>query len=281
MSKADAGIFGFLPEGAAMYLWADVNEVRSLLEYISFDGLPLTQADAVLDRTETAAIALSGAGAGSRFLLSLRGKYPSFQAAFSMAFSREWKRTRSNTGKSYWNSEYYGIGLALDSQIALVSKGDPFEKVPASGFNAVRIPVSFDDFRAGTVMAGWIPDSQIINDFLSNSGLPIQIPAEDFFFGVTKSHNAEDAWEIEFHIRTSTVLLARGLVNVITLARTLMFGFSSGGSIISDRASFVDFLPMIFANPPQRVDDILTIKTDSFTTGELSLLFNIFLLYSS
>ena len=52
-----AGVFAFLPPGAAAYLWADVKESRPLLDALSFAGFNAKDAAQVLDRTDTAAAA--------------------------------------------------------------------------------------------------------------------------------------------------------------------------------------------------------------------------------
>jgi hypothetical protein len=290
------GDFSLLPAGGQLYLWADVIEARVLLESISFDGLSLAQAGIILDRTDTAAAVFFEHGsvgnegssvseARDKFFISLRGRYPTFQAGFSLTFSKDWKKLKSNTGNSYWYSQGFGIGLALDSQLALVSGGDPFSKLPsAQNQQAVRLPDGFDEFREryrpqGAVMAGWIPDSNLINGFLSNFGLPISIPAEDFFFCVLKQKSGSaDAWELVFNMRTASVNQARGLVSVFSLARAFISAFAVPGA---EKSSLMDFLPNLFANIPEREEATLILKSDSFSTDELSLLFSAISVYSS
>jgi hypothetical protein len=281
-----SGDFSFLPAGGQLYLWADVNEARVLLESITFDGLSLAQAGVILDRTDTAAVVFgsSQGPAADKFFINLRGRFPTFQAGFSFTFSRDWKKLRSNTGNSYWYSQGFGIGLAMDSKSALVSGGDPFSKLPSSQNQAaVRVPDGFDKFREqykpqGAVMAGWIPDSDLINGFLSNLGLPIAIPAEDFFFCVLKQKSGSaDAWELVFNMRTSSAIQARGLVSVFSLARAYISAMAVPGA---EKTNLIDFLPGLFANAPQREEATLTLKSDSFSTEELSLLFSAISVYS-
>jgi hypothetical protein len=276
-----------------LYLWADVNEARVLLESINFNGISLNQAAAIIDRTDTAAAVFfpkdsSGSLVSERpnnnFFISLRGKFPTFQAGFSFTFSRDWKKLKSNTGNSYWYSQGFGLGLALDSQLALVSGGDPFSRLPSSqNQTAVRLPDGFDKFREqykpqGAVMAGWIPDSDLINGLLSDFGLPISIPAEDFFFCVLKRKtDGKDSWELVFNMRTASVNQARGLVSVFTLARAFISALDAPGA---EKSSIMDFLPALFANIPEREEATLTLKSDIFSTGDLSLLFSAISVYS-
>jgi hypothetical protein len=302
--EVDRGDFFLLPAGGQLYLWADVSETRPLLESIEYEGLSLAHAATILDRTNTAAAVFgslktttgsttsgasigNGASAGNvdKFFISLQGRYPTFQAGFSLTFSRDWKKLRSNTGNSYWFSQGFGVGLALDSQLALVSGGDPFNSIPSiHNQPAASVPDGFDKFREqyrpqGAVMAGWIPDSALINEFLSNFGLPIAIPAEDFFFCVLKEKSGNvDSWDLVFNIRTSSANQARGLVSVFTLARIFISGLSNPGA---EKTSLMDFIPSLFANAPQREEATLTLKSDSFSTEELALLFSAVSVYSN
>ena len=297
-AQRDTGDFSLLPEGGKLYLWADVKEAGVLLESISFDGMPLNQAGAILDRTDTAAAVFFGRlteqgreeeapgstdqdseapSPGNSFFINLRGKYPSFGAGVSFTFSREWKRTRSETGNSFWLLENTGLGLALNSNLALVSSGDPFLRLPVnSRIPAVRVPDGFDEFRKGGVVSGWIPDNEPVNRFLSDLGIPIQIPAEDFLFNAVKQD--DDIWELDFLIRTPSVSQARALVTLFSMARSFIMSFVPGNETGS--ASVLDFIPALFANLPERNEAELRLKSGSFTTSELALLFNIISVYS-
>ena len=280
---AEMGDFDLLPEGGLMYLWADIHETRPLLESISFDGLDLKKAGSILDRSNTAAAVFSGAESGERFFVDLRGKYPTFQAGFSMTFSKDWKKNKSQTGNSYWYSDSYGVGVALDSQQALVSGSDPFLRLPsARDLHAVLVPEGFMEFRTGAVLSGWIPDPQdTVNKFLTALGVPIQLPAEDFFFNVFKGKDDEgnEEWELVFRIRTESANQARGLVTIFSLARAFIVNFSGSGA--AEKKELTDFLPVLFYNQPQRDEEILTLRSAIFSAGDLALLFNAISLYSN
>ena len=278
-AAADTDEFSLLPPDGAMYIWADIKETRPLLESISFDDLDLKKAGSVLDRSETAAAVFSGAGT-ERFFINLRGKYPVFQAGFSLTFNRDWKKVKSLTGNPYWFSKKFGIGLALDAQRALVSPEDPFARLPSG--RTVEVPAGFNEFREGAVMSGWITDPEkTVNEFLSSLGLPIQLPAEDFFFNVVKSKdsNNRDMWELVFRVRTPSVNQARALVTIFSLARIFIINMPSG-SAQDEKPGIANFLPALFKNAPQRDDDVLTLVSDAFTTRETALLFSAISVYS-
>ena len=294
-AQRDTGDFSLLPSGGQLYLWADINESRVLLDNVSFEGMQLNQASAILDRTNTATAVFFGkaetedaANQGAVYFLNLRGSFPSFQAGFSFTFSRDWKRNQSITGNSFWQSQGMRISLAMNSNLALVSAGDPFLMLPAnSRIPAVRVPDGFDEFRQGSVVSGWIPDNELVNKFLSDLSLPIQIPAEAFFFkakkpdafGESLQGGAEltDLWELEFLIRTPTANQSQGLLMLFSIARPFIMSFS----VSSEKQSLMDFIPALFANQPSRDGADLMLKSASFTTGELALLFNIISVYSN
>jgi hypothetical protein len=289
--QLEAGDFSFLPDGGALYLWADVNETRPLLESIEFEGLSLAHAGVILDRTNTAAAVFgnrqaTGSAVGNRenFFISMSGRFPTFQAAFSLTFDKNWRKLKSGTGNSYWYSQGYGVGMAMDSQLTLVSGGDPFSRLPSQNQAAVRVPDGFDEFRdlyrpQGAVMAGWIPDNELINEFLVNFGLPIAIPAEDFFFCVLKEKGNVESWDLVFSMRTASAIQARALVSVFSLVRafTSVLALPPG----SKKTNLMDFIPNLFANAPQREEATLLLKSDSFSTEELSLLFSAISVYSN
>ena len=87
-----AGVFAFLPPGAAAYLWADVKESRPLLDALSFAGFNAKDAAQVLDRTDTAAAAFFRGP--PRFFFACRGNYPNLRAGISMTFSSDWTKVK-------------------------------------------------------------------------------------------------------------------------------------------------------------------------------------------
>ena len=90
--------FSVLPAGANVYLWADVERSRPLLDTLSFAGMKGRDASQILDRTETVMAALYPAGSPQRYFLAARGDFPKFGAGASLSFSRDWKKTKSETG---------------------------------------------------------------------------------------------------------------------------------------------------------------------------------------
>jgi hypothetical protein len=217
------GEFAFLPPGAAAYFWADVKESRSLLEALSFAGFSLKDAAQILDRTGTAAVSLFQGP--PRFFFAGRGNYPNLRAGISMSFSSAWTKVKSPAGGRYWYSQGYGLGLVLGSTLALASGGDP---LASQKLLPGEIPAGFSAFRASLPVAGWVPGPQEpLNKFLASLGIPLQIPAEEFFFGAAKGQD-EGTWELMFRVKTRSANQARALISLFSLAR---LAIARGGNV--------------------------------------------------
>jgi hypothetical protein len=268
--------FGLLPLGAQVYLWADVKQGRPLLDALSFQGMDGRDARDVLDRTETAVAAFYPEQAGRRFFLAGWGSYPNTKAGISMAFSKDWKTVKSETGKKFWSSKSSGLGIAIGPSLAVATDKDPF----ASG-GAVS-PGGFEEFRRACVLAGWMPNpGEPLNRYLEAMEIPIKIPAEDFFFGAVRVGGTTsgvppgggDKWELVFRIRTPSPSQARALVTLFTMAR-MFIGNASG-------AEGFGALALLFANTPVQDGADLSLRSGIMETKEIALLFNSFSVYSS
>jgi hypothetical protein len=254
----EMGELAFLPPGAAAYLWADVKQSRPLLDVLSFGGFRGKDAADVLDRTDTGAAAFFSGP--PRFFFAGRGAYPNLRAGISMTFSSAWSKVKSPSGGRYWHSPAYGLGLVLGSTLALASDGDPL--VPQK-LLPEDIPGAFPVFRASLPIAGWIPEPrQPLNNFLASLGIPIQIPAEEFFFGAAGVQN-EGKWELVFRARTQSPNQARALVSLFSLARIAV---ARGGAAL-------DVIRPLFINLPVQDGDVLTLRSAPMDEQQVAALF--------
>jgi hypothetical protein len=263
--------YGLLPLGAQVYLWADVKQGRSLLDSLSFQGLDGRDAREVLDRTGTATAAFYPEQAAQRFFLAAWGSYPSTRAGISMAFSRDWKKAKSETGKKFWFSRGWGLGVAMGAKLALATDKDPFAPGGAAS------PEGFEEFRRTCVLAGWMPNpSEPLNRFLQAMEIPIKIPAEEFFFGAARTGGEfeDERWELISRIRTPSPSQAKALVTLFAMAR-MFIGNAPGGE------GLVGALPLLFANIPVQDGADLSLRSGVMDTNEIALLFNSFSVYSS
>jgi hypothetical protein len=206
-------------------------------------------------------------------------------ANFSLFFNRGWRRQRSANGNSYWFSRNDNIALALGSNFALVSDVDPYENFP------FEIPPSdFADFNRGYVLAGWINDpSDSINNFISYLGIPLQVPAEDLFFGAVSSTNINSTspgpateWELVFRIRTASSAQARSLLTLFSMARFFVLRgpqitFAEDVFTMSPQEAAI----LLFTNTPEQEGDALTLRIGPLDEGRIALLFTMFSVYSN
>ena len=279
---ADENAIALLPVGARVYLWADTVRARPLLDILSFQGVSGKNAAQVLDYTKSAALAFfsndkAGEKDGNRqFFIAALGNYPRFKASLSLAFSKSWKKQKSSAGGNYWYSQANNIALSMGDNLALVSNTDPLV-----AFSTASAPEGFAAFNRGFTLAGWMNESAgSINAFLASMGIPLQIPAEDFFFGARKED--EDLWNLIFKIRTPSAIQARSLLTLFSVARLfVMRAANTQGEVTGEPLSPQQAAALLFANLPELEDAYLTLRIDSLDANKIALLFNMFSIYSN
>jgi hypothetical protein len=239
----------------------------------------------ILDSTNSAAAAVFSTvnNMNKRFFLAAAGAYPRGRANLSFLFSKDWKKQKSVTGSSYWFSQKDSIALALGSNLALVSNKDPFESFP------VEVPSrKFNAFNRGMVLAGWISEpSDTVNSFVSNLGIPLEIPAEEFFFGAERTAEPSAGarqdlpWVLVFGIRTASAAQARSLLSLFSLARFFVMAAPAAETgNDSPSANLLEMAALLFANTPEQDEDLLTLRTAPLDANGVALLFQMFSLYS-
>jgi len=283
-SPADENALSLLPAGGRVYLWADTVRARALLDVLSFQGFSGKNVAQVLDKTKSAAVSFFSGGEDDdktskrQFYIAALGNYPQLGASLSFTFSKNWKKQKSSSGGSYWHSAADNISLALGTSLALVSNTDPL-----TAFSAAIAPDGFAGFNRGFALAGWMNDSaDAINVFMASMGIPLQIPAEDFFFG---AKNEAELWNLVFKIRTPSAAQARSLLTLFSVARLFVlranaqdaaFGSAAGEAMSPQQAA-----ALFFANVPEQDAEYLTLRMDSLDAEMIALLFNMFSIYSN
>jgi len=276
-----------LPAGGRFYLWADTVIGRPLLDALSLDLLDNRRVVQMLDSTGTAAAVVFAEGEDRRFFLAATGNYPRHRANFSFAlFSRDLKRQRGSGGNSYWFSRSNNFTLSMGSNLLLVSDADPF-----GDFEREVQPPAFAEFHRGQVMAGWLNNpSETINSLLATMGVPLNIPAEDFFFGATRlPASGSDAggsitapWELAFRIRTPSASHARSLLSFFSVASIFVQRAPGEGPSFAGRDSISpqEAASLLFSSMPQVDGEFLTLRIGSLDENSIALLFNMFSVYS-
>jgi hypothetical protein len=260
--------FAPMAPGGLIYISIDVPRTRSLLEKLSLGGLSPARNREVLDRTESAVVALYPEGSGRRFLAAARGRYPGSRTAFSFAFNRDWKKVRSGVG-SYWRSEKDKLSIAVTNDRAYISDGAPLIAAPGT-----KSPAGLEELRRDAVLAGWIDDAATpINRFIQSLALPLQIPAERLLFGV---YAAEDKkYNAVLNITTPSISQARALVSIFSMIRLFLVSSDIGPG----EPAALAFI--FFANPPVQEGTNLIVRTGTMDGDGIALLLNMFSLYSN
>jgi len=266
--------FSLLPDGGLVYFWVDANAGRPLIEHLFFEDEIDRDTSNILDRTNIiTAVLFSDAESESdrSYYLAAFGNYPRSMANMSFTFSRDWKTQRSSTGNRYWYSRSTEMSLALANNLALVSDRDPFlaPLISASGQSSVIPPEDFIDFRRGRALAAWLGDPvDFIDGFFESMGLPIRLPAEEIFIGITKL--PESLWEISIHVKTPSE----------RDARTLQAGFNIA-MLFLRRAQDIELanpfiMDLFFSNPLEQSEEFLIFSSPSMDLDRVALLFGLF-----
>ena len=282
-------LFSLLPAGGSLYLWADVEAGRPLLDALSIGGFTAGDAAMVIDRTDEAAVVFFGGHEERRFFIAAMGRYPRHRANYAFAFSRAWQRQRSSYGGTFWVARNGEMAVSFARRLALVSNIDPLAPM-----EIVTMPEAFAQFREGSAIAGWITSpSDQINSILGSMGVPLQIPAEDLFFAAIRSPATwtagdsdvevhEALWELAFRIRTPSPFHAGLLTMLFTQARNLVLhAAGQAAQAPTHMLSFQDVALMLFSNVPEQDGEFITIRIDSLSENDISLLFALFSVYSN
>jgi hypothetical protein len=279
-----------LDPGAAVYLYADVQTARPVLELFPIAELKDKRAAQMLDKTSTAYAALYSPKSGRRFQLVAWGKYPKAQADIAFFFTKDWKKRRSHTGSNYWYSRAERLSVAMTAGQAFISAtqkdapernnmlSDPF----GSGLQGT---VEFKEARKGSTLACWLMNpGPLVDNIFASMNLPLQIPAEQIYVslflaaGTKAPANENDPaqkYEVLLCIKTPSANQAQLIAGSISLLRL----FSGVSSVIG--SSGPDILSaLLLANAPVQDGSKLKIKSAQLGIKELSLLFEQISLYS-
>jgi len=286
MPERNGEAFIPLEPGGLAYIFVDVGQARPLLEALSFRGMDASDrhVQRILDSTDFAIAAVymeqGSEPARARFRLAAQGSYPSGRARMAMRCSRHWSGRRSQaSGGRFWHSAAAMISVAMSRGEARVSSSlcaepaDPFYSGPGT-----RIPGGFEEFRGGAAIAGWLEDPRPrINGILAQMGLRIEIPAEQFFAGI--SRHAPGAGEGgdapryvgRIQIQVANPLLARNLSIALFVARGLIASAAGAGDSAAEALASI-----LLANPATATGRYLQIRTDPMAAEEITQLFGRF-----
>ncbi|GHU02289.1 hypothetical protein FACS1894147_03860 [Spirochaetia bacterium] len=263
----DSGDFALLAPGGSVYCAVNVATARLILDNISMEGFNGRDMAQVLDRTDTAAAAFYPPESGRRFMAAARGRYSFGTMLFTSASG--WKKQKSVNGGSYWHSADRKLSVALKPQLAQISDIDPFLEALGAGAPGTEVPEGFALLARNAAMAGWVNNAaEPLNRLMNNMGVSLQIPAERLLFGL---YPADKGYEAIVRLETPSANHARGLAAMISLVR--VFAGSAGG--------LPEAIALFFAETPQQEGAALIIHTGIMSEAQITLLFNLFSVYSN
>jgi hypothetical protein len=261
-----------LEDGAIVYIFADAKAARPILELFPLQGMDEKQIKQILDRTNSVSAALYPRESGRRFQLAAWGNFPAGRAGMAFGMSKDWKKMRSSAGYSYWYSQANALSVVMNASQAYVSASSNAAPIdPVS--QALPIPDGFAELRDSAI-SFWLENpGPVLNQFLKDMGLPLQLPAQRMFVSLFPIPQTSGLFQYEalLKIETPTESQARAFVSLMAMAR----GFSPPET---DGPGFP--AAILFANVPVQNGRYLNIKTAPLSEKEITLLFNYFSVYS-
>jgi hypothetical protein len=279
---------GFIPleSGAFAYIFVDVKKAKPLLELVNIRELGGREARNMLDRTQSAVVALYPPGNERRLQLAAWGSYPARRAEMALGASREWERIKSAdngglTGAPYWYSPARRLSIALGAKQAfVVSWADKTAREPFAASPGVELPEDFAAFRRNAALACWLESpASLINQKLTGMQIPLELPAERLFISVIPKQGQAGAdrkpaaetggrqYEALIRIQVASAVQAKALAVLLALARNMLPDETDGS---------VSPVAILFANPPVQDGRNLDIKTAPLSETEIALLFAFF-----
>ncbi|MCL2765397.1 MAG: hypothetical protein FWD40_08995 [Treponema sp.] len=257
--------FAPLDTGASVYIFADVNKARSIIELLPVEELQNAQTRQMLDRTSHFAAAMFPGQSGKRFQLAASGNYPSSRAGMALTMDRNWKEHRVDKN-SYWHSGADRLSIAMSSRQAFVmAMLDDTPREPFFSAPGMEIPEGFNDFRRDAPMSCWLENSgSVLNGILSQAGLPLRFPVVQFFINLFPAEeDGKEGCIAVLRFQLENAAQARGMAALLALAGN----FASNDPIAS----------IFLANAPVQNGQNLDIKTAMLGEEDILRLFAILL----
>jgi hypothetical protein len=264
-------VFSLMAPGAELYVNAEVQSVRPILEGLLLGGMTGAELKDFLDMSDTLTAAVfEGTGSERHFYAAAHGNFPGVRGGLFFGVSRDWEKKVSAPGIEYWHSEKSRLSVFLSAKNAYLSDGDPF--VPAPGAES---PAALEGLRKGAVLSGWMENpSSAINRIVAGFGVPIEIPSDRLVFGVYPAGDDSEHYTAVLRFETLTAAQAGALVRIFALAKT--------GLALADFSGHPDMEILagaFFAQAPLQDSNALILTTGVMSGRDLALLFNTISVY--
>jgi hypothetical protein len=218
-----------LDEGAFVYILADVNQIRPILDTLPIKELKNWQAVLVIDGTDTAVAALFERETGRRFQLVGWGSYPSFTARIALFLHINWKLKHTERG-SYWysNRDRLSVRIASRQIYTMAWRFEHLNPVPEP--EGVEIPEGFIEFRniSGDTapLSLWMENANVmLNQMFSSEKLSLRFPSGLLYINLYPVVNGLYRAELRIHFNNESQ--ARRFVG--NMSRLYVYPFSEQG----------------------------------------------------
>ena len=275
-----------LEPGAQVYALIDTNACRAILDELSLPGISGKQKKLILDKTDSAAVALYREDNERTFQLAAWGDITAAQGDLAFGMSADWKKMKCaavHRGRQrripYWYSQSNNMTVALGMRQAFVSQSRRAAAQPPCTHSAgTELPAGFGEFSRGAVLSCWISDlGSLINKVFRDLNIEINFPAEYAFLSLCKAaaagSDSPEIFEAQLRIETPSATQARALIRIITLARTRSNNFSNTGTL-------QPVLEFFLANELSQDGKYICINTGRIDPDGISLLVHAISVYS-
>jgi len=271
--------FGLMAEGASLYITADVQSVRPIVDALVLGGLSGSEIKQFLDMTDILTAAIFNSPGERHFYAAAAGNFPSGRVGYFFSTNKDWEKKVSASGLSYWHSARSGLSASISANKAYLSDRDPFVNAPGA-----RVPEALPPMQKDSVLSGWMNNpSPAINRLIAALEVPIEIPAELLLFAVYREDDVKTAKSKKAEEQKYTALLrfetrasaqAAGLVTIFTMAR---MGIALAD--FSERREMEALAKAFFSRNPRQDGNALIIQTGTMNGKDLALLFNAISVY--
>jgi len=281
-----------LDKGASAYILIDAANARPILEGISYIPANDKNVKLMLDRTQSAAVAVFSPSSEEtrRFQLVSWGNYPASGSSIAFGTNKDWKKQRSaSLNTIYWHSEESQMSIAVSpSQAFVLVAMTKAPRDPIASPEGIKNPEGFGEFAKGAVFSCWLSDpGPALNKILKGMGIPLEMPAEQLFVRLFPSDDqasaSQPSYEAHIKITLPGETQARTIVSLLSLARTFMpppilpspvESSDSQGVLAQKSAAMMVYI--LFANPLVQEEGSLFLKSPSLSARDISLLFSMF-----
>lgn len=271
--------FALMAEGASVYIHAQVQQVRPILDSLKLGGMTGAEIKEFLDMSDVLTAAVFSPLEERHFYAAALGNFPSVRGGLFFGASKDWETKTSSTKMPYWHSARSRLSVSLNPKQAFISDDDPF--VPPPGAQA---PEALAALKKDSVLYGWMNEpAPALNRMIASFGMPVQIPANRILFAVypaspgkaneqTAKNKTKDSelYTAVLRFETSSASQANALVSIFSLARLAL--------AIADFSAHKDLETLVrafFWQNPRADGNALILNTGTMKGEDIALLFNL------